>query len=135
MQRSVRERIQFYDDRVGECVERLHQEFHGESLDDQTWQQVKLLYIGLLTNHKQPELAETFTAKFRYMEGGATSPVRLLYQFKDKPGHDTQAFRQHAAWITLRCLECFAKKQPMQRMTRPELGYAYFLRRSREGRK
>jgi isocitrate dehydrogenase kinase/phosphatase len=25
-----------------------------------TWQQVKLLYIGLLLNHKQPELAETF---------------------------------------------------------------------------
>jgi isocitrate dehydrogenase kinase/phosphatase len=31
-----------------------------QSLDDATWQQVKLLYIGLLLNHKQPELAESF---------------------------------------------------------------------------
>lgn len=33
---------------------------HADSLDDNTWQQAKLLYIGLLVNHKQPELAETF---------------------------------------------------------------------------
>ena len=60
VQRAVRERIQFYDDRVRETVERLHSEFNAESLDRSTWQQAKLLYIGLLTNHKQPELAETF---------------------------------------------------------------------------
>jgi isocitrate dehydrogenase kinase/phosphatase len=54
------ERIRFYDDRVDECVERLRDEFDSQSLDDATWQQVKLLYIGLLLNHKQPELAETF---------------------------------------------------------------------------
>ena len=59
-QRCIRERIQFYDDRVRECVERLHSEFHADSLDDNTWQQAKLLYIGLLVNHRQPELAETF---------------------------------------------------------------------------
>ena len=58
--KAVRERIRFYDDRVDECVERLRHEFDAESLDDATWQQVKLLYIGLLLNHKQPELAETF---------------------------------------------------------------------------
>jgi isocitrate dehydrogenase kinase/phosphatase len=57
---SVRERVQFYDDRVDETVERLHQEFNADSLDDATWQQVKLQFIGLLINHKQPELAETF---------------------------------------------------------------------------
>ena len=60
VQKAVRERIRFYDDRVDECVERLRHEFDAESLDDATWQQVKLLYIGLLLNHKQPELAETF---------------------------------------------------------------------------
>ena len=59
-QSAVRERIRFYDDRVDECVERLRNEFDAEHLDDATWQQVKLLYIGLLLNHKQPELAETF---------------------------------------------------------------------------
>ena len=58
--RAVKERIRFYDDRVDECVERLQTEFDAQSLDDSTWQQVKLLYIGLLLNHKQPELAETF---------------------------------------------------------------------------
>ncbi|MCA1937226.1 MAG: bifunctional isocitrate dehydrogenase kinase/phosphatase [Dechloromonas sp.] len=58
--RAVKERIRFYDDRVDECVERLRTEFDAEHLDDATWQQVKLLYIGLLLNHKQPELAETF---------------------------------------------------------------------------
>ena len=59
-QKAVRERIRFYDDRVDECVERLHSEFAVEKIEDATWQQVKLLYIGLLLNHKQPELAETF---------------------------------------------------------------------------
>lgn len=57
---AVRERIQFYSDRVAETVELLQREFNVEHLDDETWQQVKLNYIGLLLNHKQPELAETF---------------------------------------------------------------------------
>ena len=60
VQHAVRERIRFYDDRVRETVERVHREFHAGSLGDDTWQQAKLLYIGLLVNHKQPELAETF---------------------------------------------------------------------------
>ena len=60
VQRAVRERIQFYDDRVAETVERLHREFNAETVDDVVWQQAKLYYIGLLTNHSQPELAETF---------------------------------------------------------------------------
>ncbi len=60
VQQAVRDRIQFYDDRVKETVERLHREFNAESLDDAVWQQAKLLYISLLINHKQPELAETF---------------------------------------------------------------------------
>ncbi len=57
---AVRERVQFYDERVDETVRRLHQEFDADSLDDATWQQVKLHYIGMLIRHKQPELAETF---------------------------------------------------------------------------
>jgi len=60
VQKAVGERIQFYDDRVTETVERLHREFHAESLDDIIWQQAKLYFIGLLVDHKQPELAETF---------------------------------------------------------------------------
>jgi len=57
---AVRDRVQFYDDRVNEAVQRLHDEFNAESIDDATWQAVKLHFIGLLINHKQPELAETF---------------------------------------------------------------------------
>ena len=59
-QRAVRERIQFYDDRVRETVEALQFEFAAARLDDAVWQQSKLFFIGLLTDHKQPELAETF---------------------------------------------------------------------------
>ena len=57
---AVRERVQFYDDRVDETVQRLHDEFDADSLDDSTWLQVKLQFIGMLINHRQPELAETF---------------------------------------------------------------------------
>jgi len=59
-QRAQRERIEFYDTRVDEAVERLQREFDIGRLSDDTWQQVKLHYIGLLVNHHQPELAETF---------------------------------------------------------------------------
>jgi isocitrate dehydrogenase kinase/phosphatase len=59
-QRAQRERIEFYDVRVEEAAERLQTEFQASSLPMNTWQQVKLHYIGLLINHHQPELAETF---------------------------------------------------------------------------
>ena len=59
-QRAQRERIEFYDLRVNEAVERLRQEFDAATLSMDTWQQAKLHYIGLLTDHGQPELAETF---------------------------------------------------------------------------
>jgi len=59
-QRAQRERIEFYDTRVDEAAERLQREFAAGSLPMEVWQQVKLHYIGLLVDHKQPELAETF---------------------------------------------------------------------------
>ncbi len=59
-QRAQRERIEFYDLRVAEAGERLQTEFRANEQSANTWQQVKLHYIGLLTNHPQPELAETF---------------------------------------------------------------------------
>ncbi|RQP23018.1 bifunctional isocitrate dehydrogenase kinase/phosphatase [Piscinibacter terrae] len=59
-QRAQRERIEFYDMRVDEGAERLQREFNAGELSMDTWQQVKLHYIGLLVNHHQPELAETF---------------------------------------------------------------------------
>ncbi len=59
-QRAQRERIEFYDKRVDEGAERLQREFDASHLTMDVWQQVKLHYIGLLINHHQPELAETF---------------------------------------------------------------------------
>ncbi|MES2888286.1 MAG: bifunctional isocitrate dehydrogenase kinase/phosphatase [Pseudomonadota bacterium] len=59
-QRAQRERIEFYDLRVHEAYEALQRDFQAGDLSMEVWQQVKLHYIGLLTNHHQPELAETF---------------------------------------------------------------------------
>ena len=56
----MQERIRFYDERVRECVDRLRDEFDVEALADATWRDAKLYYIGLLVEHSQPELAETF---------------------------------------------------------------------------
>jgi len=60
VQRATRERILFYDQRVLEAVTQLTREYRAAQLGDAIWQQAKLEYIGLLTHHKQPELAETF---------------------------------------------------------------------------
>jgi isocitrate dehydrogenase kinase/phosphatase len=59
-QRAARERIDFYDQRVQECVHILEDEYAPEELNDETWRETKLHYIGLLTGHKRPELAESF---------------------------------------------------------------------------
>ena len=59
-QKAQRERIEFYDIRVGEAADLLEERFQASKLPMDVWQQVKLHYIGLLTNHRQPELAETF---------------------------------------------------------------------------
>ncbi len=59
-QRAQRERIEFYDLRVDEGIAMLEQRFQTSRLPMEVWQQVKLHYIGLLTDHHQPELAETF---------------------------------------------------------------------------
>ena len=53
-------RIEYYDARVAEATERLQNEFEAATLPLDVWQQVKLHYIGLLVEHYQPELAETF---------------------------------------------------------------------------
>ncbi|MGB4058701.1 MAG: bifunctional isocitrate dehydrogenase kinase/phosphatase [Burkholderiaceae bacterium] len=59
-QRGQRERIEFYDLRVKECSKRLESEFGASTQPMDVWQQVKLLYVGMLIDHKQPELAESF---------------------------------------------------------------------------
>ncbi|MGZ9044429.1 MAG: bifunctional isocitrate dehydrogenase kinase/phosphatase [Telluria sp.] len=59
-QQAARERIDFYDKRVIECVQALEDEYAPAELTDSVWRETKLHYIGLLSGHKQPELAETF---------------------------------------------------------------------------
>ncbi len=59
-QAEARERIAFYDRRVQECVQALEDEYDEDELTDAVWREVKLHYIGMLTEHRQPELAETF---------------------------------------------------------------------------
>ena len=59
-QRAQRERIEFYDLRVREASTRLEREFRAGEQSMDVWHQVKLHYIGLLVDHHQPELAETF---------------------------------------------------------------------------
>ncbi|MBI2389167.1 MAG: bifunctional isocitrate dehydrogenase kinase/phosphatase [Deltaproteobacteria bacterium] len=62
--RAVREaskaRIQFYDMRVAEAVETVKTRFPEAGADESLWPQIKLSYITLLYDHKQPECAETF---------------------------------------------------------------------------
>ena len=101
--KAVSERIRFYDDRVDECVERLRHEFDAQSIDDMTWQQVKLLYIGLLLNHKQPELAETFfnsvTTKIlhrNYFHNDFIF-VRPTISTENIEGDDSQTYRSYYA--------------------------------------
>lgn len=59
-QRAQRERIEFYDLRVREASMRLEREFKAGEQPMEVWHQIKLHYIGLLVDHHQPELAETF---------------------------------------------------------------------------
>lgn len=59
-QAAARERIDFYDKRVQEAAEVLEHDYAPEELSDGVWREIKLHYIGLLSGHKQPELAETF---------------------------------------------------------------------------
>lgn len=60
VQKAAKARTTFYEQRVEESFNTIKQDFHIESLDDELWLQVKKVYINLLAEHKQPELAETF---------------------------------------------------------------------------
>jgi isocitrate dehydrogenase kinase/phosphatase len=86
---------------------RLQREFDTGAFPDALWQEIKLQYVGLLTHHKQPELAETFfnsvsckilqrtyyhndfmfvrpAVSTEYLESGPP-PYRSYYPLKDGP--------------------------------------------------
>jgi isocitrate dehydrogenase kinase/phosphatase len=56
----ARERIQMYDRRVQEAVEEVRARFPETETDESLWPAIKLAYIPLLHEHRQPECAETF---------------------------------------------------------------------------
>ena len=60
MRTLARERIQMYDLRVQEAVDAVRERFPEAERNESLWPAIKLAYIGLLHEHKQPELAETF---------------------------------------------------------------------------
>ncbi|MEO8484776.1 MAG: bifunctional isocitrate dehydrogenase kinase/phosphatase [Betaproteobacteria bacterium] len=60
----ARDRIDFYDQRVAETVERLAREFAASGVRgagaEALWTRVRHQYVALLGEHRQPECAETF---------------------------------------------------------------------------
>ena len=60
MRALAAERIQMYDHRVQEAVDELLEDFPQAARDESLWPAIKLAYIPLLHEHKQPECAETF---------------------------------------------------------------------------
>jgi isocitrate dehydrogenase kinase/phosphatase len=60
LQALARERIQMYDARVEEAVRTVADRFPEAEVDESLWPAIKVAYIGLLHDHKQPECAETF---------------------------------------------------------------------------
>jgi isocitrate dehydrogenase kinase/phosphatase len=58
--RASRERIKFYDIRVKDAIRDLHKLFDLEPFNSQLWFDVKREYVLLISNHLQPELAESF---------------------------------------------------------------------------
>ena len=60
MRALARRRIQMYDLRVDEAVRALLDRFPEAEVDEALWPAIKLAYIPLLHEHRQPECAETF---------------------------------------------------------------------------
>jgi isocitrate dehydrogenase kinase/phosphatase len=58
--KASRERILYYDIRVRDSIADLQKLFDLEPFDSQLWFDVKREYVLLISNHLQPELAETF---------------------------------------------------------------------------
>lgn len=59
-QMAVKERIAYYDERVLETIDFLKFNLQAEDLPQNMWERVKLHFLGLLVEHPQAELAETF---------------------------------------------------------------------------
>ncbi len=54
------ERIDYYDMRVREAIQKLREKREASLSSPELWREVKLQYMDLVYDHKQPELAESF---------------------------------------------------------------------------
>ncbi len=57
---AARRRIHFYDKRIQETITTVRSELGIDELDEPLWEEVKIRYIHLLLEHRQPELAESY---------------------------------------------------------------------------
>jgi len=60
VQEAAKKRTDFYELRVSETLKVLQNNYELTTLDNKLWLNVKVAYMGILTSHEQPELAETF---------------------------------------------------------------------------
>ncbi len=60
VQREAKARIGYYDRRIGETIAGLRSEFGIQELDEALWLRVRIEYLCLLIEHRQPELAEIY---------------------------------------------------------------------------
>ena len=60
VQLASRERIVLYDRRIEETISLIKELYGIKQLDHGLWKSIKLCYMRLLSDHRQPELAETF---------------------------------------------------------------------------
>lgn len=60
IRRLARERITFYDQRVREAFDEMRGRLEGNDNSGAFWQDVKKSFTLLISDHRQPELAETF---------------------------------------------------------------------------
>ena len=114
VQGAARDRIQYYDDRVLECVARLQSEFTAETLDESIWPTVKLMYVGLLmeTDHKAAGMCRDFL-QLGVLQDSAPRVLRQRLHFRTADDLDRTSIpiRRLIAAITRIVAGCATIKQ------------------------
>lgn len=80
VQLASRERIVLYDHRVEETIGLVKELYGIRNLDQGLWKAIKLCYMRLTSNHRQPELAETFYTSVFVINSRVNSiPMNLFF--------------------------------------------------------
>ncbi len=91
LQQMQRDRIAFYNERVRETSVILEDEYDAENIEGEIWQQIKLHYIGLLTNHHQPNWPRP--SSIRSARAAAPFVLQQRLHFRT-PGHLDRVHRE-----------------------------------------